>query len=137
MYPVPPGAVGVSHDVLQPKVHEQDSFWLDERFPSSSAVEHYQRIFSGWRTCYGSDRNWWSYGDRSSGEERVIHQLSRHWLNAANDTAVTVVLKYSSGGSEQRDTLDDARQFVVVLRHRQPNAEKYLAEIEVKCDKGT
>jgi hypothetical protein len=135
MYPVPTGAIDAVHDVLQTNVHEQDSFWLIQKYPSSTAVEHYQRVFAGWRNCYGPEREWWSFGDHSTGEDRFIHQLLRHWLNAANDTAVTVVLRYSSSGIEDRAVPDNERQFVVVLRHRQPDAEKYLNDNEVQCEK--
>jgi hypothetical protein len=134
MYSVPNGAVEVAHVVLLPGVGEQDYFWLKEKYPSSSALGYYSRVFSGWRPCYGRQREWWSFGDQSSGEDRFIHQLSRHWVNAANDTAVTLVLKYTSSGLNRRVMPDTDRQFVAVVRYKHRNAAKDLGEIGVKCE---
>jgi hypothetical protein len=136
MYPVPSNAIDPGHTVIAPNVSEQDHFFLNEKYPSSSAVEHYNRVFSGWRACFG-EKQWSSFGDRSSGEERFIHQLTRHWVNAANNESVTLALRYTSPGLRHRASPDSDRQFVVLVRLKQPNASQTLKEMGVTCGKDT
>jgi hypothetical protein len=137
MYPVPKGATEVRHVALQPGVYEQDSFFLTERYPGTSALKHYAQIFSRWRSCHGTDDGWQSFGDASQPERVFIHQLIRHWVNSQNDVAVTLALRYESPGLDSREVPSTDRQFVAVLRLQQVDAEKHLVEMGVKCAKGT
>jgi hypothetical protein len=133
MYPLPEGAIRPAHVVLHDNRGEQDFFWLEAKFPSTAALDHYGRLFSDWRPCYATERNWWSFADRSRGDGEFIHQLSRHWVNGTNDTSVTLVLKYSSAGAESRIAPATDSQFVVLVRQRRPNAAKRLEEVGVTC----
>ena len=137
MFPVPKNAIEPGHAVIAPGASEQDHFWLKESFPSSSAVDHYERIFSKWRPCHGRESGWESFGDRSKGDERFVHQRLRYWVNAANDTAVTLALMYTSTGLTPRARPDTDRQFVVLIRLKQPDAAKLLSEMGAKCEKDT
>lgn len=137
MYPVPKGASGVGHVVLAPGTAEQDHFVLDEKYPSTTAFAHYERLFAGWRPCYWSQRGWDRFGDVSGGRNEYIHQIARFWVSPKNDTSVMVTLRYTSPGSASRVEPAESRQFVVVLRHKVPNAETHLSEIEAKCEKAS
>jgi hypothetical protein len=136
MYPVPKGAIEVGHVALS-RVYEEDHFFLLERYPHTSAVKHYASIFSRWRLCHGSDEEWQSFGDASHSEPVFVHQLMRHWVNRQNDVAVTLVLRYESPGLTDRETPSTNRQFVVLTRLRQMDADKELAPLRVKCARGT
>jgi hypothetical protein len=137
MFPVPKSAIEPGHVVIAPGVSEQDHFWLNEKYPSSSALEHYRRIFSGWRHCVTRDEGWESFGDQSGGREKFVHQRLRHWVNSSNDVAVTLALTYTSNGLKHRVSPESDRQFVVLVRVKQPNASKTLAEMGAKCEKDT
>ena len=136
MYPVPERALDVEHVVLQPGIIEQDHFFLSEKYPGASAVDHYRKVFSKWRLCFWDDRGWSSFGDASGRERRFIHQFVRHWVSPRNDVAVTLMLRYTSAGLEYRAVPDNERQFVVLLRRKSKNAEKALGQIGAKCEKG-
>jgi hypothetical protein len=136
MFPLPKNAVDVHHVVISPEVSEEDYFWVSEKYPASSAIDHYKRVFSKWRSCNGMEKNDWAlFGDWSKGEGQFIHQRMLQWVNAADDTAVTVIAKYTSAGHTYRITPDDDRQFVAVLRFRQSNASQMLKEMNVTCEK--
>ncbi len=134
MFPVPKGAKGVSHVQLGPDGGEQDYFWLDESYPSTSAIDHYSRLFAKWRPCQLPEKEWSAFGDASSDSPRFIHQLVRQWVSRSNDVAVTVLLRYSSPGLREHIVPDSNRQFVAVIRHRMPNAAQELAKTGAKCE---
>jgi hypothetical protein len=134
MFPAPKTAIEPSHVVITP-VSEQDHYWLNEKYPASTALEHYKRVFASWRPCYGRERGWESFGDRTTDQPTYVHQLLRHWVNPANDTSVTLGLRYISSGSNYRITPDTDRQFVVLVRVKQPNASQTLVEMGVTCEK--
>src|SRR5713226_2989811 len=84
MYPVPTGAAEVGHVALQPGIAEQDHFFLAEKYPGASAMEHYSKVFSKWRPCYWNERGWSSFSDASGSEPRFIHRFVRHWVSPNN-----------------------------------------------------
>jgi hypothetical protein len=137
MYPVPKSAVEVGHDVLQQGVYEEDHFFLTEHYPGTSALNHYENIFSRWRSCHGTSDGWQSFGDARGSEPVFTHQLLRYWVNPQNDVALTLVLMYQSPGLATREAPSSDRQFVALTRLRQGDAEKHLAQMGVKCAKGT
>jgi hypothetical protein len=137
MFALPKGAIDASHVVLQPVTAEQDYFWLNDAYPSSSAMDHYTRVFAKWRPCRGSENGWSSFGDHSGLTDQFVHQYVRHWLSRSGDVAVTVLLKYTSPGLGQRERPDSDRQFVVVLRHGGSKLSAELASIGVSCEAGT
>ena len=137
MFPVPKAAIHPGHHVIAPGIAEQDHFWLKEAFPSSSAIDHYDRIFAKWQRCRSRDDGWDSFGDLAKGEQRYVHQRLRYWVNAANDTAVTLALVYNSKGTQSRPVPENDDQFVVLVRHMQPNASKLLSDVGAKCGKDT
>ena len=137
MFAPPKGALDASHVVLQPGVVEQDHFWLNEAYPSSSAIDHYSRVFTKWRACRSTEEGWSSFGDLANGPARFVHQLTRYWASPSNDVAVTVALRYTSSGFQHRENPDNNRQLVIVLRHKWPNASAELASMGVKCEPGT
>lgn len=137
MYPLPSGATNVGHVALEPGTIEQDHFLVAEKYPGSSAMDHYGKVFSKWRSCYWNDRGWYSFGDASGEKPQFVHQLVRHWVSPRNDVAVTVLIRYTSTGLTYRAAPDNERQSVVVLRRKSKNAEKELGEIGATCDKRT
>jgi len=62
MFPVPTGALELRHVAMQPGVYEQDSFVLDQPYPSTSALEHYERVFSKWQSCSSNGKKWQTFG---------------------------------------------------------------------------
>lgn len=136
MYSVPDGASEIGHVALQAGVYEQDHFFLAERYPRTTAVEHYSALFAAWRPCNATD-DWDSYPDVSGAEPRFVHQLIRHWVNPQNDVAITLVLRYTSLGLQIRAVPDNDSQQVLLLRLKRKDAEKGLTEIGAKCEKGT
>ena len=136
-YPVPKGASEVGHVALQPGAAEQDHFFLVEKYPGSSAMDHYRKVFAKWRPCYWNEREWSSFADAAGPKPQFIHRLVRHWASAANDVAVTVAIQYTSPGMASRTVPANDRQFVVVAIRKSANAEKDLAEIGAKCEKST
>ena len=135
MFPIPTGAVTPDHVVISPGASEQDHFWLNEEYPGTSAVEHYRKVFAGWRPCPGRHVGWETFGDRASGDDRFIHRQLHHWVNKANDTAVALVVQYSSKGSTYRISPDSNKQFVALIRITQKDASKTLAEMGAICAK--
>jgi hypothetical protein len=137
MFPLPSGAIDPGHVVLQPGVGEQDYFWINEKYPGTTAMDHYSKLFSKWHLCRGWNEAWSSYVDRTGGKNTFVHQLVRHWTNPSNDMAIVVAAKYDSPGSVYRTTPDNERQYVAVMRYKVPDASKFLVELGVKCEKGT
>jgi hypothetical protein len=135
MFPIPPGAVSPDHVVISPGASEQDHFWLDEKYPGTSALDHYRKIFAAWRSCPMRMSGWESFGDKSSGQSSFLHQQLHHWVNKANDTAIVLALRYESQGSTYRISPDSNRQFVVLVRLKQKNVSKTLAEMGALCGK--
>jgi len=133
MYEVPRGALEVRHVALQPGVYEQDSFVLEEPYPSTSALEHYERVFAKWQSCSSKGSQWESFGDVSAPEPKFHHQLIRHWVNPSNNTAIIVALRYSSAGAQFRSAPDNPHQGVFVLRLKVKNAKSALAQTGVIC----
>ncbi len=134
MFPLPNGALESRHVALQLGVYEQDSFVLEEAYPSTSALAHYERVFAKWVSCPARPSQWESFGDVSGVQPRFHHQLMRHWVNPGNNTAVTVALRYTSTGSHVRAAPDSTRQSVTVLRLNTKNAKSSLAQIGAACD---
>jgi hypothetical protein len=135
MYLVPDGAMNVDHAESDPGKGAEDFFWLQEKYPGTSALAHYRRIFADWRPCV-SKKGWSSDRDvvRSGGKDETvyIHRIMEHWVNQANDTAVTAVLTYSSFHPEP-----GSRQFVRLHRIKTKNAEQFLHErAGANCRKG-
>jgi hypothetical protein len=135
MYPVPSGAIDTRHFQIQPGVYEEDSYRFPERYPRSSALDHYAAIFAGWRPCLTGDDGWQSFADASGTQPRFIHQLIRHWVNSQNDEAVTLLLRYESPGLSTREAPSTDDQFVAVTRLRHPGADKHFEAMGAKCVK--
>jgi hypothetical protein len=135
MFPVPKGAEKAAHVVLVPGVAEQDYFWITAEYPATPALEHYSKLFSGWKQCGDPSKGWDGYGDMSHGNNRYLHNFVRHWVSPANDRVVTVLFQYQSKGIESRRMPDNKNQFVAVIQHRAPDASAHLASIDVKCPK--
>jgi hypothetical protein len=138
MYPLPIGAVDAAHVRLQSHAAEEDYFWIKEQFPSSSALDHYSRIFADWHPCRGIAKQEWSFsedGDESHGGNRAVHRLIRQWANRANNRSVTLILEYRSAGVAYRISPDSDRQTVMVMRYKHRDAVKELAEMGITCEK--
>ncbi len=135
MFPLPKGAIEPAHVVLQAGIGEQDYFWFQEKYPGVAVMKHYASHFSTWRLCRGWDEAWSTYADTSRADHTFVHQLVRHWTSPSNDTEVTVAIKYDSPGIARRDLPASDRQYVAVIRHKVPDAQKFLAELGVKCNK--
>jgi hypothetical protein len=135
MFPVPPGAEKADHVILQRSVAEQDYFWMNAPYPSTTALDHYEQVFSTWRPCKSSESGWVSYGDVANGASRFLHQFTRYWITPENNRAVTVLLQYESMGTSYRQHPDNDRQFVAVLHYRVPDAAAFLADLKVTCAK--
>jgi hypothetical protein len=135
MFPVPASAITPAHVVVSPGASEQDHFWLEEAYPGASAVDHYGKVFAGWRKCPTLNNGWVSFGEQSSSQARFIHQQLHYWVSKADDTAITLALRYDSQGSTYRIAPDSTRQFVVLLRLKQKNVSKTLAEMGAICAK--
>ena len=118
---------------MQPGVYEQDSFVLDQPYPSTSVLEHYERVFSKWQSCSSNGKKWETFGDLSGQSPQFHHQLIHHWINQSNNTAVTVALRYTSAGVEQRVAPDNTRQSVYVLRLKSKTAKSWLEQIGAVC----
>ncbi|WP_207907336.1 hypothetical protein [Paucimonas lemoignei] len=114
-------------------IAEQDYFWMNTPYPSETALAHYNAIFAKWTSCKGSEYGWTSFGDLSGNESKFIHRQIKYWVNARNNQAVTLQLQYKSQGAVYRNVPDNDRQFVVVLRHKTPNAKAFLKEVGVEC----
>jgi len=136
-YPVPKGASEIGHATLQAGVAEQDHFFLIEKYPGSSAMEHYRAVFAKWRPCYWKEREWSSFADAAGSAPQFVHRLVRHWVSPRNDVAVTVAIQYTSPGVAPRTVPANDSQFVVVAIRKSTDAEKNLAEIGAKCEKAT
>ena len=137
MFPLPEGATGATHMVLASDGAEEDYFWLNEKYPSFTALTHYSSVFSGWRQCYGKAREWRSFPDQQTGEDLYVHLLVRHWVNKANDTSFTLILRYGSKGLAPRSVPDSDRQLVALVKRTRPNAAEKLEEIGNTCEKDT
>jgi hypothetical protein len=133
MFPLPPGAERPGHVVLHPSIAEQDFFWMKVPYPSTPALDHYDRVFSKWHQCSSPDPGWVSYGDLADGANRFLHNFVRYWISPQNDMAVTVLLRYESQGIAYRERPDNDEQFVAVIRHRVANAAAFLADLKVTC----
>lgn len=137
MYPVPPNAIEVGHDVLVPGTYEEDRFFLVEDYPGTSALEHYRKVFATWHLCTGSTTTWESFPDAAGREPAFVHQLIRHWVNPRNDSIITLVLMYSSSGLAERQTPATNRQFVAITRQRHVAARQEMEKRGIKCADGT
>jgi hypothetical protein len=135
MFAVPEGATKVGHVVLQSGVAEEDHFLLTEKYPGSAAADHYSRILSSWRPCTAKQTQWTSFGDINDGKEQTVHELSRHWVNKANDTSVTLLLKYTSAGIKRGAVPDNDMQYVVVVRKKLKGASKEFSDLGLTCQK--
>ncbi len=133
MFPAPGNATNPNHAVIAPGVSEQDYFLLKEKYPGTSAVTHYAKVFAKWRRCTSDDK-WTSYADRANGADVFVHQQIHHWLNKSNDQAVALIVRYKSPGATIRATPDTDEQFVALVRITQPNMTKKLGEMGVKCE---
>ena len=137
-YALPKGARDVEHSALQPKVREQVAFWIQEGFPSTSAVQHYERVFAGWTPCQkDGDTDWYSFPDARDGHQTFVHELARFWVSPNNGTAISLFLRYESQREPSGGKPDNSRQVVYLVQHRSTNARKQLSEVGVTCDKGT
>jgi hypothetical protein len=133
MFQVPKGALEAEHITLQPGVAWQDHFFLKEKYPGSSALEHYSRAFFDWRSCFWAKRDWESILDASSGSVRQLHRRVRFWVSPTNREWVMVTLQYGSPMGSGGGLADD-RQYVVVAIRRSNNAIGELTEFDAKCD---
>jgi len=136
MFPLPKNAFAPGHTVLEPSVAEEDYFWVNEKYPSTSAFDHYGRLFAKWHECVAKEKGWGSFGDVSDGQDSFIHQRVRFWVTPKNDVAVFVLLKYRSKGSARREKPDNEKQFVAVIKYTMPNANTVFAPFEVSCEPG-
>jgi hypothetical protein len=135
MFPVPAGAEKPGHVVLQPRIAEQDYFWIKAEYPATPALDHYEKIFANWRQCGTPVEGWDGYGDMSHGENSYLHNFVRYWISPANDRAVTVLFRYRSTGAAHRKRPDNDDQFVAVIQHRVSDAAAHFATIDVQCPK--
>ena len=133
-FPVPTGALEPEHVALQPGLAEQDHFFLNEKYPGSSALTHYARIFSKWRPCYWPQRDWETVPDASSDPARLLHRRVRFWAAPTNTEWVMVTLQYTSPGLANRALPANDRQFVVVATRVTQDAKADLALLDAKCD---
>jgi hypothetical protein len=133
-FPLPKGALEPGHVALQPGLAEQDHFFLNEKYPGSSALSHYARIFSKWRACYWPQRDWETIPDASSDPARLLHRRVRFWVAPTNTEWVMVTLQYTSPGLTERALPVNDRQFVVVATRKTHDAEEDLGLLDAKCD---
>jgi hypothetical protein len=134
LFPVPSGAIEAEHVTLQPGIASQDHFFLNEKFPGSSALTHYARVFSKWRPCFWPEREWETIGDASTKPPRSLHRRVRFWVEPSNRMWVMVTVQYESPGLIERVAPVNDRQFVVVAIRNVPDALKDIALLDVKCD---
>jgi hypothetical protein len=135
MFPVPAAAEKPQHVVMSPGTYEQDYFWIKAQYPATPALSHYEKIFAKWRKCRGKQEGWDGYGDISGTDPRYVHNFLRYWVSLKNDRAVTLLFQYQSKGVDYRKRPDDDKQFVALIQHWTPNAEKFFADIHVQCEK--
>jgi hypothetical protein len=133
-FPMPKGAVEPEHVTLQPGVASQDHFFLNEKFPGSSAITHYAQVFSTWQSCYWDERGWDTIPDASVTPARLIHRMVRFWVAPTNSDWVMVSLQYESPGLTDRVAPVDDRQYVVVAIRKSQDAHKDLVALDAKCD---
>ena len=133
MFPVAKSAEQLGHVVLQPSIAEQDHYSVNAEFPSTTVLDHYDKVFAKWVSCKTADSGWISYGDLSSGSGRFIHNNVKYWVSKDNKTAITVFLRYESKRDFDRLRPDNNRQFVGVLRHRVDDARGFLSAFHAKC----
>jgi hypothetical protein len=134
MFPAPSNATSPNHVVIAPGASEQDFFWVKEKYPGTSVLTHYKKVFANWRHCT-SDEKWMSYVDRADGADVFVHQQIHHWLKNSDDVAVALIIRYKSPGATARVTPDADDQFVALVRITQPNMRTQLGEMGVKCAK--
>jgi hypothetical protein len=133
-FAVPLGAIEPGHVTLQPGVASQDHFFLKEKYPGTSALAHYAKVFSTWQPCYWSQRGWETVADASIQPPRLIHRQVRFWVAPTNAQWVMVTMQYESPGLAERAVPVSDRQFVVVALRKAPDAHKDVALMGVKCD---
>jgi hypothetical protein len=133
-FPVPKGALEPGHVALQPGLAEQDHFFMNEKYPGSSALTHYAQIFSRWRPCYWPQRDWETIPDASTDPSRLLHRRVRFWVAPTNNKWVMVTLQYASPGLADRAQPVSDRQFVVVAIRKTQDAKADLTLLDAKCD---
>ena len=133
MFPLPLGARDFKHLVLQPDVAEQDFFSLRTQYPSTIALEHYNRVLATWRQCPGREKDWISYSDESRNTSQFVHIRSHFFATRKNDRAIAIILRYESNGAGRRAMPDDDHQFVTVVRYSVPDAAAFLSELGAVC----
>jgi hypothetical protein len=133
MFQVPKGALEAEHVTLQSGVAWQDHFFLKEKYPGSSALDHYSQVFSDWRSCFWTNRDWESVLDGSSGSIRQLHRRVRFWASPTNREWVMVTLQSGTLNGGGIRPADD-RQYVVVSIRRSTDAISELMELDAKCD---
>jgi hypothetical protein len=137
-YPLPSGARDVEHSAIQAKANEQVAFWIQETFPSTSVVQHYERIFAGWPSCRQKGGGaWQSFPDSSRGPQVFVHEFARYWVSPNNSTAISLLLRYESERELSGGKPDNSRQVVYLAQYRTTDARKHFSEIGASCDKGT
>jgi hypothetical protein len=133
-FPVPSGAIEPEHVTLQPGIASQDHFFLNEKYPGSSALVHYARVFSKWKPCFWPERDWERIPDASGHSPRLLHRRVRFWVAPSNSEWVMVAVQYESPGLTERAEPVNDRQFVFVAIRKVQDASKDIALLDVKCD---
>lgn len=133
MFDTPKNAEKPAHVVLVPSLSEQDYFFVTAAFPSTEALDHYNKVFASWTSCRAQEAGWLSFGDLSSGSPRFIHNLTRYWVSNNNKFAIAAFIRYTSKDTESRAQPDNSQQLVVVLRNKVEDARAFLSELSVTC----
>ena len=133
-FAVPAGAHDVKHVALQPGVAVEDHFFLNEPFPGSSAISHYERVFAEWRPCFWPERDWDVVPDSTVDPPRLLQRKVRYWAAPRNTEWVMVAIQYESPGLADRPVPARDEQQVVLVNRKSQDAISDLELVGAKCE---
>lgn len=113
----PPESYNIQDFTVPGSATVQASLRMDSRYPESGIVDHYaDGVSHHWLACRSTNPGWQLYIDTSDGQQKIVHQLIRYWVNEKDSKMLSIIVRhYSDGGAERCVPESNVQHAVVVV----------------------
>ena len=112
----------------------QPSFRMDSKYPESGIIDYYSAgVSEHWLACRSASPGWELYLRDVDGQEKVVHQLIRYWVNEEDKKMLSIIVRHHSNGGVERCVPEGDVQDAVVVVSVSRELKKEMRLLKLKC----
>ncbi len=130
----PPSSYHIQDYTVPGSATVQASFRLDSKYPESGIVDHYSAgVSPQWLACRSTYPGWQLYLDPSDGQQKVVHQIIRYWVNEEDSKMLSLIVRHYSKGGAERCVPENDVQYGVVVVSVSRELKNEIKLLKLKC----